>query len=86
MQIHIAGQFRIKNEDEPIELFALANEGLIVPKRENMEGKLKSRFPKSNKNLQRIVIAASAVLSEIAMLLTYSILNKKTGFTSNEKP
>ena len=35
------GKFEFKNVDEPMEVFALANEGLIVPKREEMSGKLK---------------------------------------------
>ena len=36
------GNFEFKNVDEPIELFALSNDGYIIPKREQMEGKLKS--------------------------------------------
>ncbi len=35
------GRFHFKNVDEPMEVFALANEGLIVPKKEEMSGKLK---------------------------------------------
>ena len=35
------GKFEFKNVDEPLEIFALANEGLIVPKREQLSGKLK---------------------------------------------
>lgn len=36
------GNFEFKNVDEPIELFALSNDGYIIPRREQMEGKLKS--------------------------------------------
>src|SRR5947207_7394743 len=35
------GSFHFKNVDEPMEVFALANEGLIVPKKEELTGKLK---------------------------------------------
>ena len=35
------GLFEFKNVKEPMEVFALANEGLIVPKKEEMSGKLK---------------------------------------------
>lgn len=34
------GTFRFKNVTTPMEVFALANEGLVVPARENIEGKL----------------------------------------------
>ena len=36
------GMFEFKNIDESMEVFALTNEGLTVPNRETMEGKLKS--------------------------------------------
>jgi TolB-like protein/class 3 adenylate cyclase len=36
------GLFDFKNVDEPLELFALANEGFFVPRRARMQGKLKS--------------------------------------------
>ncbi len=40
------GLYEFKNVGKPIEVFALANEGLVVPLRKNMEGKLKKK--KSN--------------------------------------
>ena len=33
------GSFEFKNVDEPMEVFALANDGLVVPKKEEMKGK-----------------------------------------------
>ncbi|MEP6616903.1 MAG: adenylate/guanylate cyclase domain-containing protein, partial [Ginsengibacter sp.] len=41
------GFFEFKNVGEPMEVFALANEGLTVPLKKQMEGKLKSRTPES---------------------------------------
>ena len=35
------GSFDFKNVSEPVEVFALANAGFVVPKREEMQGKLK---------------------------------------------
>ena len=37
------GHYEFKNVEKPIEVFALANEGLIVPGRRTMEGKLKKK-------------------------------------------
>ena len=39
------GSFDFKNVEKPIVVFALANEGLIVPERHTMEGKLKKKKP-----------------------------------------
>ncbi|HEU5166003.1 MAG TPA: adenylate/guanylate cyclase domain-containing protein, partial [Chitinophagaceae bacterium] len=35
------GKFEFKNVDEPVEVFALANGGFTIPKREQLSGKLK---------------------------------------------
>ena len=40
------GQFHFKNVDKPLEVFALSNEGLFIPKRSKMEGKLKKKYRK----------------------------------------
>lgn len=80
------GRFEFKNVDEPIEVFALANDGLTIPKRESMEGKLKRDLPNSNKGLRRnIFIAASLVILVIAGFFIYSMFSKKPGFTGKEK-
>ena len=45
------GSFHFKNVDDPIEVFALTNDGLAVPDKNKIDGKLqieKSRAPKSN--------------------------------------
>lgn len=48
-QLASLGSFDFKNVDEPMEVFALANEGFPVPKREEMEGKLKTPAAKNEK-------------------------------------
>jgi adenylate cyclase len=56
------GSFEFKNVKEPIEVFALANDGFPVPKRSMMEGKLKKKdFKKRN------VIAALSIIVFIAL-------------------
>src|SRR6187549_4100971 len=50
------GQFNFKNVDKPLQIFALSNEGLTIPKRSKIEGKLKE------KNRKRPIIIATAVI------------------------
>ncbi len=38
------GEFELKNVRRPIEVFAIGNEGLTVPKREEMKGKVKEKI------------------------------------------
>ncbi len=57
------GRFHFKNVDEPMEVFALANEGLMVPKKEELTGKLKEVEKKS---LRKKLTIASAVLIILA--------------------
>jgi TolB-like protein len=42
------GSFEFKNVEEPMEVFALANDGFPIPKREEMQGKLKQPSVKQN--------------------------------------
>ena len=38
------GRINFKNVDKPVEVFALANEGFVVPQRNAIEGKLKKKI------------------------------------------
>ena len=62
------GMFEFKNVGEPMEVFALANEGLVVPKRDNMEGKLKTAN-KNSARKNRILVAAVLFLLVISFIL-----------------
>jgi TolB-like protein/class 3 adenylate cyclase len=68
------GSFEFKNVDEPIEVFALTNEGFTVPKREQMDGKLKVQ-PSSpaRKNLLNI-LPVKMVLGILAVLLIIGLI------------
>lgn len=57
-QTEFLGIFDFKNVEEPMEVFALANEGLTIPNKENITGKLKTPIPKTNKWLLPTVIGA----------------------------
>ncbi|HSZ85218.1 MAG TPA: adenylate/guanylate cyclase domain-containing protein [Puia sp.] len=58
------GKFEFKNVDDPVEVFALANEGLIIPKKENLTGKLKE-IKKSGKKKWALIIASAIILAVI---------------------
>ena len=64
------GSFEFKNIHEPIEVFALANEGFPVPRRDSIQGKLKKNFSGRN-----VVIAFSIVLT--AMMAFYFFYKPK---------
>ncbi|MEZ4955032.1 MAG: adenylate/guanylate cyclase domain-containing protein [Saprospiraceae bacterium] len=48
-KVELIGEFDFKNVEEPMEVFALANEGFIIPKREEMQGKIKTKNQKNIK-------------------------------------
>ena len=66
------GQFEFKNVTKPLEVFALSNEGLFIPKRSKMEGKLKTRSGK------RLIIITTLLL---IFLCAAGFLIYKTFFT-----
>ena len=72
------GQFHFKNVDEPMEVFALANEGLAVPQRSMMDGKLKK------KNNQNIKLFAALLLAVIAVASFFIYKNSLTKNVSTE--
>jgi len=53
------GKFEFKNVDEPLEIFALVKEGLVVPRREQLTGKLKEIRKRST---QKKLIAGLVLL------------------------
>jgi len=61
------GHFDFKNVEKPLEVFALTNEGLFIPQRKNIEGKLR----KKNTSTRNIILAASIILLVVAGFLIY---------------
>jgi adenylate cyclase len=70
------GYFDFKNVGKPMEVFALTSEGLFVPQRKKMKGKLK------DKNVQRrnVIIALSLIIIVVATFFIY-----KNFFAQNDK-
>src|SRR6476659_1283348 len=76
------GKFEFKNVDEPLEIFALEREGLIVPKREQLTGKLKDIKKKSA--TKRIIVAAILLVLLLASFLFYRSAVNPSGFTGEK--
>lgn len=68
------GKFEFKNVEEPMEVFALANEGLVVPRREEMRGKLKE----TSGSKRRYLIPALFIVLLLFLGTTYFLNAKKT--------
>jgi class 3 adenylate cyclase/TolB-like protein/Tfp pilus assembly protein PilF len=66
------GSFEFKNVEEPVEVFALANPGFVVPKRDDIKGKLKKI--KSNNSRQIIIFTVLAIILSAAILLSRNFL------------
>ena len=75
LQITSLGSFEFKNVEEPIEIFAIANPGFAVPKRDAMQGKLKK--VKANNPKAIITISAAVILLfALVFLANYFFFNK----------
>src|SRR6187431_2998544 len=59
------GRFEFKNVEESIEVFALSNPGFVVPRLEDMRGKLKTPKQKSKKGTLIIGTIAVLILSTL---------------------
>src|SRR5687767_6278475 len=70
------GHFDFKNVGKSMEVFALTNEGLFVPQRKKMQGKLK----KKNHQKRNIIVVLSFILLIVAAFFIY-----KNFFAKNDK-
>ena len=77
------GQFHFKNIDEPMEVFALTNDGLDVPKKSEMRGKLKQQ---RNSFFQKPILTPAAFILVIFLaFLVYRQFTNKTGAENTNK-
>ncbi|MDX2048221.1 MAG: adenylate/guanylate cyclase domain-containing protein, partial [Chitinophagaceae bacterium] len=81
------GRFQLKNVAEPMEVFALANDGLAVPGKEEIEGRLKDIAQKTSGPIpvKWIALVAAALLIIISAFFLPGLLSKKSSFTGKEK-
>ena len=65
------GQYEFKNVLEPIEVFALSNDGYLVPRRDQVDGKFQKQSPKTTSSIFRSkpMLAVSAVVMAVIALL-----------------
>jgi TolB-like protein/class 3 adenylate cyclase/tetratricopeptide (TPR) repeat protein len=67
------GSFHFKNVSAPMEVFALANDGLVVPARDTMEGKLKAH----TSPMKKWIAAGTVVLLVVAASFLYTKLHNQ---------
>ena len=79
------GLFEFKNVDKPIEVYALSNEGLQVPKKEQMEGKLKEVVKNKISTAKKLLIASMVALLLVASFFLYKRFAGKNKFSGKEK-
>ena len=74
-QITSLGSFEFKNVEEAIEIFAIANPGFVVPKREAMQGKLKKI--KNNNSKHIAIFTATVIVLMTAIFLAWNFFFSK---------
>jgi len=77
-QLTSLGSFEFKHVQEPIEVFALSNPGFVVPRSEDMHGKLKPAHKKKSKK-GILILTAIAVLILSALVIFKNSIFQKTG-------
>ena len=75
------GHFYFKNINKPLEIFALTNDGLIVPQRKKMEGKLQ----KKNVKKRNVLLIISFIVLVIAISIIYRKYFSENKTTFSEK-
>jgi adenylate cyclase len=81
------GLFQLKNVDEPMEVFALVNDGLPVPQPELMEGRIVQQAPKQKSLLQSsaVVVTAVFLLIIIGAFIVYGLMGARSRYAGKEK-
>jgi adenylate cyclase len=77
------GSFEFKNVDDPVEVFALTNNGLVVPKKEQLGGKLKEQLRKPGERVWKLTIATAMLLA--VAFFVYREVYHRPEFTGTEK-
>ncbi|HEY5968053.1 MAG TPA: adenylate/guanylate cyclase domain-containing protein [Chitinophagaceae bacterium] len=81
------GRFKMKNVHEPMEVYALANDGLTVPAKEKIEGRVVDITAKRNQKAIRkwILVSAAAIVITLIALLLPGLLKNNSVFTGSDK-
>jgi adenylate cyclase len=81
------GKYSLKNVAEPMEVFALSNEGMTVPAKEKIEGRVVKITTRKKLKAQRkwILISTAAIVITLLALFLPGLLSNKIGFAGSEK-
>ena len=77
------GDFHFKNVEEPIEVFAVSNDGLVVPDRKQLKGKFETSG--SMLNTKNAIIAALIILILVFLLIRSCLPKDGSSFEVTEK-
>ncbi|MEP7323930.1 MAG: adenylate/guanylate cyclase domain-containing protein [Saprospiraceae bacterium] len=77
IQISSLGSFEFKNVEDPLEVFAISNPGLIVPEKAAMQGKLKKTKPNNSKRITVFITAAIVLATAIFFAWTFFFNHKQ---------
>ena len=81
------GRYKLKNVEDPMEVFVLANEGLTVPLKKDIDGKAIEVIPEKKFALSRKWIIISGAVLALILFAFYWLgsSSRFSGFTGNEK-
>ena len=81
------GRYNLKNVSEPMDVYALSNEGLTVPPKEKIEGRIKKISARRKLKAVRkgILISTTAIVITLLILFLPGLLKDKIGFSGTEK-
>ena len=80
----LIGSFEFKNVAEPMQVYALANDGLKVPEKKEISGKLKEAGKKSSAKTWIVLLTAIAVVA-LAIFFILDHTKNKTEYTDQYK-
>jgi TolB-like protein/tetratricopeptide (TPR) repeat protein len=76
------GRFEFKNVDDPVEVFALANEGFVIPEKEKMSGKLKDVRKKSL--AKKLMLPLGVAILLIIAIFAFKVFSKKNNVAGKD--
>ena len=80
------GKFLLKNITEPMEVYALANDGLTVPVKEEIEGRIKDLSTRGlSRQLKWIMASALAIVLMIIAAFLIGTFKKQNTFSGSDK-
>jgi adenylate cyclase len=78
------GLFEFKNVDEAMEVFALANDGLTVPQKKDITGKLKENAKQPSTKIWIAIFSTLLILAAAVLFITH-YAKGKNGYTGADK-